>query len=165
MALNGKRAAFYSLLQSHDVLVRLLDRELQDAPDGIPLDWYDVLIKLWLAPGSELRMSELAEQVLLSRSWITRRIIQLEDAGLVARRPSTGDDRRGVIASLTRHGREVFARLDTSHGDSIRRHFSDLVSDEEAATIRTVLERITAIGKQSLAAEGQSAESSVDRAS
>ena len=159
----GKRAAFYSLIQSHDVLIQLLDRELQASSDGVPLDWYDVLIKLWLAPGGELRMSELAEQVVLSRSWITRRIIQLEEAGLVTRRPANGEDRRGVLAVLTHHGRDVFKRLDDSHGDSIRRHFSDLITAEEADTVRTVLDRITLAGKTALAQGNGVGDTPIDR--
>ena len=130
------------------MLVHLMDIELQRDCD-VPIEWYDVLIKLWLAPGRRLRMSELAEQVLLSRSWLTRRVMQLEKAGLVTRCPA-GEDRRGVLATMTNEGERVFANLEKSHSRSIEEHFSRFVDDEEAAIIRECFGRIARHGRESI---------------
>lgn len=67
-------------------------------------------------------MSELADRVLLNRSWITRRVRQLEGAGLLVRTVAP-DDQRGIIASLTRSGLHTFRRMERSHEASINRHF------------------------------------------
>ena len=92
-------------------------------------------IKTWLSPGHEIRMSTLADQVLLSRSWLTRRIIQLENAGLVEGRRS-GEDGRGVVAALTPEGEKAFQAWEKSHARSIARHFSQQLDDDEAAVLQ-----------------------------
>ena len=95
---TGKRAAWLRSLEAHTYLVDLMDRDLRRDCD-VPLAWYDVLIKIFTSPGHRIRMAELADQVLLSRSWLTRRVVQLEEAGLVVR-TSVGDDGRGVLATM-----------------------------------------------------------------
>jgi len=129
----GMRSAYYWLLDGYSALVRVMDEELQ-RDCGVPLFWYDVMVKLWLAPGHELRMSELAEQVLLSRSWLTRRVVQLEDAGLVVRRPDDGD-RRGVVACMTELGAERFHEWERSHTRTVKRHFGALFTAAEVGVL------------------------------
>ncbi len=143
----NKRTAWYRSLQAHVVLIDLFDREMQ-RDCGVPMVWYDVLIKLWLAPGKSLRMSELADQALLSRSWLTRRVIQLEDAGLVSRTSADGDG-RGVAATMTDKGKRVFLELEKSHARSIERHFSQHLNAEEAAVISSAFDRIARAGRHS----------------
>ena len=79
------------MLRVHAALVRELDAEL-DAAHGLPLSSYDVLIYLRAAPGKRLRMAELADSVLLSRSGVTRLVDRLEREGLIVR--DTCDVRR-----------------------------------------------------------------------
>jgi DNA-binding MarR family transcriptional regulator len=55
----------------------------------VPIAWYDVLVEISHAPGHAIRMHELADKVLLSRSWLTRRVAQLKREGLVERRAAT----------------------------------------------------------------------------
>src|SRR3954447_1377314 len=102
-----RRAAWYQSIRAHTILLELMDAELR-SDCGVPLAWYDVLIEISKAPGQAMRMSELADQVLLSRSWLTRRVAQLERAGLVERRAAAKDG-RGVVAAMTPSGREKFA--------------------------------------------------------
>ncbi len=142
MPLGPKRAAWRAVLFTQNALVRILDDELQQEC-GTSLQVYDVLIRIWLAPEHTLRMSELAESALLSRSWITRRVERLEQSGLVERL-SAGEDGRGVYVRLTSAGRETFARLEASHARSIDRHFSSYLTEDEARVIARVLNRITA---------------------
>ena len=148
MSPTGKRLAWLRSLESHTFLVELLDQDLQ-RDCNVPLVWYDVMVKIWLAPDHSIRMSELAEQVLLSRSWLTRRIIQLEDAGLIERR-SDDTDGRGVLAVMTEHGRTTFRMMEASHTRSIAKHFSAHLTAEEAAVVATALGRIAAAGRASL---------------
>src|SRR5687767_11095724 len=82
--------------------MRQLEAELL-AEHQLPLAWYDVLVQLAHAPGRRLRMAELAERVLLSRSGLTRLVDRLVREGLVVR-DSCSSDGRGVNAVLTEHG-------------------------------------------------------------
>lgn len=147
---DSKRAAWYASLEGHEVLLRLMDDELR-ADCGMPLVWYDVLIKVWLSPGHSIRMSELADQVLLSRSWLTRRVVQLEEAGLVERL-RTGDDGRGVVARMTELGVREFRKMEDSHARSIARHFSGHLNAEEAALVRACFTRVADQGRAALRA-------------
>ena len=83
-------AAWRGFLQTHARLTRRLDEELRAAHD-LPLTSYDVLVQLEGAPGREMRMSELADAVLLSRSGLTRLVDRLERQGLIERRECPDD--------------------------------------------------------------------------
>src|SRR5918999_6567285 len=91
--------AWRGLLRVHTALVRELDAELY-AAHALPLSSYDVLIYLRSAPGKRLRMAELADSVLLSRSGVTRLVDRLEREGLITR-DACVDDGRGCYAVLT----------------------------------------------------------------
>jgi DNA-binding MarR family transcriptional regulator len=146
--LDPKRAAWRAVLFAQNALVRIFDDELQRECDT-SLQVYDVLIRIWLASSHTLRMSELAESAVLSRSWVTRRVDRLEQSGLVERF-SSGDDGRGVCVRLTPAGQEAFAWLDESHARSIERHFSSYITEDEALVIARVLNRVTAAAHQTL---------------
>ena len=146
------RRAWYESVRAHAALVELMDRELR-ADCGIPLAWYDVLVEVAHSPNGAIRMADLAEQVLLSRSWLTRRVTQLEDAGLLERR-AADEDLRGVCAALTPHGREIFRKMERSHSASIERHFSRYLSAEEAELIARAFARIGSSAIEALQNEG-----------
>lgn len=137
---SQRRAAWYQSLRAHSAVMELFERELQ-AECGMSVGWYDVLVRVYLSPGHAIRMGDLADQVLTSRSWLTRRVDQLVAAGLVERCSAHGD-RRGVQARLTREGRRAFIRLERSHAASIDRHFASLLTDDEAAVITGAMKRI-----------------------
>src|SRR2546428_11739795 len=86
--------AWRSLLRAHATLMRQLETDLQQQA-GLALADYDVLAQLAIADG-ELRMTELANRALISRSGMTRRVARLVDEGLV-RRSETNADGRGVV--------------------------------------------------------------------
>ncbi len=154
MAPLAKRLAWLRSLEAHTYLVELLDQDLQ-RDCGVPLVWYDVLVKIWRAPDHAIRMSELADQVLLSRSWLTRRVAQLEQAGLLVRR-SDDSDGRGILAMITEHGTVAFQAMEASHSRSIAAHFSAHLSGEEAHIIAIALGRIASEGRASLARRSHS---------
>jgi DNA-binding MarR family transcriptional regulator len=135
------------LLEAFSLLERLFEDELQ-RDCGIPLSWYDVLIHLWEAGGS-LRMSELADAVVLSRSWLTRRVESMERAGLVRRCPASGDG-RGVCAELTEHGGSTYRAAERSHARSIRKHFLAHLDADETALVEQLMTRVAGFARSSL---------------
>jgi DNA-binding MarR family transcriptional regulator len=119
--LTSSEQQVWRRLLSVDCRVRdRLDRELR-AGAGLTLGEYEVLVHLSEAPAEALRMSELAERLLLSRSGLTRRIDGLVRAGLVARRPCD-DDGRGALAALTPAGLARLERAAPIHVAGVRRY-------------------------------------------
>ena len=102
---TSKGSVWPLFLTTYAVLVERIENRLAQA--GLPpLGWYDVLWGLERAPHQRLRMSELAQKVVVSRSNLTRLVDRLEDAGLVERERSE-EDRRGAYAVLTESGQAV----------------------------------------------------------
>jgi DNA-binding MarR family transcriptional regulator len=107
--------AWRTFLRAHSGVIRRLEADLV-AEHGLPLASYDVLVQLVEAPDRRLRMTELADRVLLSRSGLTRLVDRLEREGLV-RREACASDARGLFAVLTDTG---YARLRTSSRTHLR---------------------------------------------
>jgi DNA-binding MarR family transcriptional regulator len=108
---------------------------------GMSLSSYEVLVHLSEAPERSLRMQELAGHVLLSQSGLTRLVDRLESEGLVQRRRCSSDG-RGTFAVLTDAGLASLERAYPTHLRGVRSVFADLLSDEEAAQLAAVLERV-----------------------
>jgi DNA-binding MarR family transcriptional regulator len=132
--------AWRGMLRVHAALVRELDAELYAAHD-LPLSSYDVLIYLQAAPGKRLRMAELADSVLLSRSGVTRLVDRLEREGLIARDTCTSDG-RGCFAVLTEQGEQVLARARPTHLAGVRERFLSRFSDDELVQLALFWERV-----------------------
>jgi DNA-binding MarR family transcriptional regulator len=115
------------LLAVESRLHEQLDRELMDA-HCLSAGDYGVLVHLSEASGGELRMSDLAERLLLSRSGLTRRIDGLVKAGLVTRR-SCPSDRRGALAQLTPAGWERLRQAAPTHVAGVRKYLIDALGD------------------------------------
>jgi DNA-binding MarR family transcriptional regulator len=140
LLLHQELSAWRSFLRAHTALTRELDAELV-AAHGLPLTSYEVLLFLAEAPGGRMRMSELAESVLLSRSGLTRLADRLAGYGLIERARCT-EDARGWFAALTPKGREVFDEARHTHLDGVRRLFVASFSEDELATLGACLERL-----------------------
>ena len=108
-----------------------------------PHTQYDVLIELFEAEGKALRMYELAQRVVLSRSSITRLADQLADLGFLTRRTDP-EDRRGSYAVLTEAGETALRSSWPLYRDAIQNHFGSFLADEEAAILTQVFGRIHA---------------------
>lgn len=106
-----------------------------------PLEWYDVLLTLKEAPEHRLRLSELADKVLLSRSNLTRLVDRLEKAGLLHRQPCP-TDRRGTFAVLTSKGLAMQQQMWPIYAKGIVEYFASHVSDSELKVFQCVLERM-----------------------
>jgi DNA-binding MarR family transcriptional regulator len=135
-------AAWSGFLRGHAQIVRALDSELE-REHGLPLTSYDVLIQLSLAPDRRLRMFELADAIVLSRSGLTRLVERLERDGLVERERGEVDLRQ-MYARLTDRGFEVLTEATPTHIAGIKERFLGRLSDEQtkqlAAIWRAVLE-------------------------
>ncbi len=107
---------------------------------GLPLSWYEVLLYLEHADEGRLRMHELADSLLLSRSAATRFVDPMEAAGLV-RRTVCASDRRGTFLELTPEGTKHLREAALFHLDGVARHFAGRISTEEAEVLADALER------------------------
>lgn len=129
-----------TFLRAHASTMRDLERELA-AEAGMPLGWYDVLLQLAEAADHRLRMAELADRVLLSRSGLTRLIDRLEAEGLVRREPSP-DDARGTFTVLTDEGMRRLRSAAPVHLAGIRAHWLAHFSDAELRELGALLGRV-----------------------
>jgi DNA-binding MarR family transcriptional regulator len=121
------------MLRAHAQLVRTLDAELAREHD-MPLSSYEVLLYLNDSEGGRMRMSELADSVLISRSGLTRLVDRLEREGLLERKRCESDA-RGLFAEITDEGRRVFADARQTHLDGVRRLFLDRFTRDELSTL------------------------------
>jgi DNA-binding MarR family transcriptional regulator len=133
--------AWRGMLRAHAELTRELDAELT-ATHGLPLSSYEVLLFVGDAPEGRMRMSELADSVLLSRSGLTRLVDRLERAGLIER-VQCNEDARGYFAQITPAGRELFDRARRTHLAGVRRLFLDRFSRDELRELGGLWERLT----------------------
>ena len=92
--------------------------------------------------GGQLRMRDLADRVMLSRSGLTRLVDRMATAGLVSRRPDP-DDRRGTLACITEEGSTVLRGAAPVHLRGIDEHFGAQLRDEEVDVLRVALERVS----------------------
>ncbi len=130
---DPRLGAWRAFIHANARLLRRLDEELQ-ATHGISLAEYDALLQLVTAPDHRLRMSALAERVLLSRSGITRLVDRLEAAGMVERSACV-TDARGAEAALTKAGVERLRTASRTHLDGVQRYFLDPIDPDDRAAI------------------------------
>ena len=121
------------MLRAHAELTRALDAQLA-REHKLPLSSYEVLLFLADAPQGRMRMSDLAESVLLSRSGLTRLVDRLEREGLL-KRERCESDARGLFAEITPAGRELFDAARRTHLDGVRALFLDRFSRDELRTL------------------------------
>lgn len=133
--------AWQALLHAHHQVIRTLDRELRDEHD-LPLAAYDVLLRLARAPSRSLRMTDLAQRVMLSPSGVTRLVDRLVAKRFVQRRPHP-DDARVALARLTEDGLRELRRAARTHLRGIREHFTGRLSETQLRNVASGLETIT----------------------
>ena len=132
--------AWQALLRSHRHLVDTLDRDLRERAD-LPLEQYDVLYQLRTVADGWLRMSDLAERLLVSRSSCTRIVDALVRQELVQRRDDP-EDRRAVRVELTTEGRRVQRRAGRIHVAGIEANLTSRLSSAELEALATALSRL-----------------------
>lgn len=132
--------AWELLLRVHAALVPRLSRHVEEAT-GLPLSWYDVLLELNRAPGHRLHMTKLSEQVVLSRTRVSRIVDAMVGAGLVCK-DTDPDDQRATFAILTPQGRTAFRRAAPVYLAGIDQFFSSHLSDAHVSAIIAGLARV-----------------------
>src|SRR5947209_9239218 len=133
-------AAWDALLRAHATLLRQLETDLETRA-GLALADFDVLAQLAIAGGS-LRMTELADRALISRSGMTRRVTRLVREGVV-RRAHTDADARAVVVQLTDSGLDRLTRAAPVHIRGVSDLFLSKLDDQELAVLATALAKVT----------------------
>lgn len=129
-----------AFLRAHSAAVEAIGSDLRRR-HGIGLTEFEVLLRLSQGPDHGMRMQDLAEHALLSKSGGTRLIDRMEREGLVARR-ACPTDRRGTYVVLTSKGRRTLHAADPAARAAVDRHFSSNVEPAESAAMLAALERI-----------------------
>src|SRR5436305_10873712 len=133
--------AWRLFFESSLALIDVLDSELE-RDTGLSLRFYDVLVHLEETPDG-LRMNELAERILYSKSGFTGVVDRLEEAGLVQRvRPE--NDRRSILVVLTDQGRTTMEQARRHQRHAIEQHFSQHLSDSDIKALTRALEKLSA---------------------
>lgn len=130
------RLFFESALALQDVL----DMELEQVV-RISQRWYDVLVHLEESREG-IRMNELADRILYSKSGFTRVVDRMEEAGLV-RRVRPENDRRSILILLTDKGTEKLDEARRYHRDGIERHFSQHLTDADVRALTRAFEKLS----------------------
>lgn len=132
--------AWRTLLVAHSQVIAKLEGELIAAHD-LPLAWYDVLLQLAEAPAARLRMTDLAERVLLSRSGVTRLVDRMVHAELITRE-RCDDDKRITWAVLTAAGWQQLRAAAPTHLAGIEQHVVRRLSDAELGELARLLAKL-----------------------
>src|SRR2546421_2730901 len=138
----GRRGlqAWDALLRAHATLLRQLETDLE-SKTGLALADFDVLAQLAIRGGS-LRMTELADHVLISRSGMTRRVTRLVHEGLVRRAHAAADGRGGVV-KVTKSGLNRLNVAAPVHMRGVSDLFLSKLDDQELAVLANALAKVT----------------------
>jgi DNA-binding MarR family transcriptional regulator len=132
--------AWRSFLRAHAKVTRVLDAELAAECD-LPLGSYEVLLHLNEAPDRRLRMTDLADRVVLSRSGLTRLVDRLQREGLVERHPDPGDA-RGLFTVMTDKGRAALRDAAVVHLAGISELVVAKLTDAELAELQRLMTKL-----------------------
>lgn len=137
---DPKTASWQAFLRTYATVMRQLEREMEEE-QALPLTWYDILAFLDRAPKCRMRMQDLAESVLLSRSGLTRLLDRMADEGLVDRVPCE-EDRRGTYAVITDAGRARLTSAVPGHLQGIEEHFLRHLEPGDLKVLGDVLNKV-----------------------
>lgn len=139
---NAEQDTWRAYLTASTEFSSYIDRQLR-RESGMPMAYYEILVQLSEAPTRCLRMSELANASLSSRSRLSHAVAALEKNGWVRRRPADGD-RRGWVCELTDDGFAALAAAAPGHVTAVREHLFDVLTDEQLAALRDIGRAISA---------------------
>lgn len=138
---DDEQAAWRAFVSGANRLLERLEVDLK--AEGLAHDDYGVLVALSEADDDRLRMSDLADTVVESRSRLSHHVARMEKRGLVVR-TRCPEDRRGAWAELTPAGRAAIERVAPHHVEGVRRWFIDHAEGDELATVQAMFARIDA---------------------
>ena len=132
--------AYSALIASSTLLQRAVERNLREQADLTQVQ-FEILMNLANAGDAGIRMAQLADALIVSRSGLSYQVAQLESRGWITRERSA-DDERGIVARITPEGERMRQRVFAGHVDIVRSAFLDAVEPGELATLTAVLERV-----------------------
>jgi DNA-binding MarR family transcriptional regulator len=139
---DDEQRTWRAFLTAHRLLFDRLERQLQrDA--GLPHAYYEILVRLSEAPDRTLRMSQLADSSLSSRSRLSHAVARLEAAGWVRRR-ACDEDRRGAFAELTPEGLAKLESAAPGHVEAVRTDLFDALSRDQQHALRDASDALIA---------------------
>jgi DNA-binding MarR family transcriptional regulator len=137
---SGEQRAWRAWLDTYRLLLPALDRQLQ-TESGASFTDFEVLVHLSEAADRRMRMSEIADRTISTRSAITRTVDRLVARGWVSRVRST-DDQRGFYAELTDLGAGVLRDIAPGHVAAVRANLIDLLTESELAALREIGDKV-----------------------
>ncbi len=137
---TSEQHAWRAWISAQVLLTDALDRDLK-AEHGIALADYEILVRLSEASDRRMRMSELADLTLSSRSRLSHQVARMEEGGWVTRRECP-TDRRGTLAELTPAGWGLLVAAAPSHVGSVRRHLVDVLTPQEFAEAGAACQKV-----------------------
>ncbi|WP_052487247.1 MarR family winged helix-turn-helix transcriptional regulator [Gordoniibacillus kamchatkensis] len=135
---ESELAAWRLFIKTYARIIEQIERDLAEQK-RVPLTAYDVLIALFEAPGHKLRLGELTQKMVLTKSGITRLLDRLEREGLVQREKSE-EDRRGAYAVLTPEGEQQLRKAWPVYARGIKQYFAAPLSEEQTRQLIAAFE-------------------------
>ena len=132
--------AYAALIASSTLLQRAVERNLREQAELTQVQ-FEILMNLSNAGDSGIRMAQLADALIVSRSGLSYQVAQLESRGWITRERSA-DDERGVVARITPEGERMRRRVYAGHIDIVRSAFLDAIEPAELATLTAALQRV-----------------------
>ena len=132
--------AYAALIASSTLLQRAVERNLREQA-GLTQVQFEILMNLSIAGDAGIRMAQLADALIVSRSGLSYQVTQLESRRWITRERSA-DDERGVVARITSEGEQLRQRVFAGHIEIVRSAFLDIVEPAELATLTGALERV-----------------------
>ena len=132
--------AYAALIASATLLQRAVERNLREQAELTQVQ-FEILMNLANAGDSGIRMAQLADALIVSRSGLSYQVAQLESRGWITRERSA-DDERGVVARITAKGERIRQRVLAGHTDIVRSAFLDAFEPGELTTLTAALERV-----------------------
>ena len=131
---DDEQRTWRAFLGATRMLFDRLERQLQ-RDSGLPMAYYEIMVQLSEAPDRTLRMSQLADSSLSSRSRLSHAVARLEEAGWVRRR-ACPEDRRGAFAELTDAGRAKLEDAARGHVEAVRTDLFDVLTTDQQRALR-----------------------------
>ena len=133
-------AAYFALTEVSSLLQHAVEQQLR-VDGNLSNVQFQVLARLNTSPTGRLRMTDLADSLVYSRSGLTYQAAQLEKRGLITRTPGA-EDERSVQVTLTPAGRELLGKVFPGHVEVVQRIMMSPLSSQDIATITDVLGRV-----------------------
>lgn len=137
---SDEQRSWRNFLEAHRLVFARLERQLQVEHDLSHWD-YEILVRLSEAPERQLRMSDLADATLSSRSRLSHAVGRMERLGWIERM-GCPDDKRGTLARLTEAGFHALDAAAPGHVEEVRRSLVDRMSPHDFATLGAICESL-----------------------